>query len=840
MPYHLEQSGSGYYVVGPSGRHSQRPLPRRRAAAQMRALYAAETKDAGTTAGAPLSGPGGLLGVAGLGGRRWGNRRKDTACTCGIATKEQLAPGVIRIRGNLCNVHGRYGPCDAAQSGKRKPKKGAAGRKPPKPKQTPEQRAAARQAEHAANRGKVLTALGIDAAGQAALTALREGKQPDAQALAALARMGAIDAGIVEEAADGSYRLTASGRATLNAADQGDQGRAGDTISGARDRLGARRTRQEAAAQRKRDAEAKRAAAAAAKKKQPKAGGGKKPTPGADREAERQQREAERQSDRKRREREHDEDRARRLREHEEDRAARQRGDMNADLDRRERQRAAPGSTSIERTPTHTTRVDKPKRKPGPRKRQTTKGYTPTVKAFTPLSTNRVRGWISAHEAIARWEESTQQWVAPQRSFAVFKSADGSYRWVMRTTTAYRDRDGEIITTKALERDAQRMTATGQYGPLRYWHMGQPDPFNVTAPWGPGIDIGDCDYSIVIDRTSIESGTFKSAAIGRAFAASAGDYESSPGFFHPPNQPNAAGEYNEIRRFERSTVPVQFGRASNLFTGMAVKEFRMDQETYEQRVKAFIADMGAKGVPPEVTAATIGQMQQADKSAQQQGIAYKSDERVAGLHLGAATEIPDAPVDPWQAVVAALKSALGVPEQVEEKAMAPASMEQAGETEIDDGLEEQADEGDPMADDAGGEYIGDMTPAEFWTQLQEYLAPVLKMQEMHKALSDMVGELKGMGAAYATKDAGTTARLAQLEATIAQLAGDVPAVVENEALAALKSSGPQAPEANALPVPTGPVQAAAMQTFPQLYQTNPQNGQWAGWQSQALPPPSQS
>src|SRR5262245_59023011 len=75
-------------------------------------------KDAGAAAGAPLAGPGGLLGVAGLGGRKWGNRRKDKACTCGVnvAVKEQLAPGITRIRGNLCNVHGRYGPCDAGAS----------------------------------------------------------------------------------------------------------------------------------------------------------------------------------------------------------------------------------------------------------------------------------------------------------------------------------------------------------------------------------------------------------------------------------------------------------------------------------------------------------------------------------------------------------------------------------------------------------------------------------------------------------------------------------------------------------------------------------------------------
>lgn len=42
MPYKLEKSGDGYFVVGPSGRKSKKPLDHATAAAQMRALYANE------------------------------------------------------------------------------------------------------------------------------------------------------------------------------------------------------------------------------------------------------------------------------------------------------------------------------------------------------------------------------------------------------------------------------------------------------------------------------------------------------------------------------------------------------------------------------------------------------------------------------------------------------------------------------------------------------------------------------------------------------------------------------------------------------------------------------
>ncbi len=106
---------------------------RRRGMSKQRAARisnAQANKDAGTVAGTPLHGPGGLLGVPGIGkrGRKWGNRTRRKDCTCGVATKESLGPGVTRIRGNLCNVHGRYGPCDAGAGAAKKPK-GKKGRK---------------------------------------------------------------------------------------------------------------------------------------------------------------------------------------------------------------------------------------------------------------------------------------------------------------------------------------------------------------------------------------------------------------------------------------------------------------------------------------------------------------------------------------------------------------------------------------------------------------------------------------------------------------------------------------------------------------------------------------
>jgi hypothetical protein len=386
-----------------------------------------------------------------------------------------------------------------------------------------------------------------------------------------------------------------------------------------------------------------------------------------------------------------------------------------------------------------------------------------------------------------------------QKSFAVFKDASGAYRWIARTTTAYRDRDGEIISVQALEDDAARMTATGQYGPLRYWHVGKPDPLNVEAPWGPGLDIGDCDFSIVIGRTSIESGTFKSAAIGAAFAESADDHELSPGFFHVIGEPDATGVFRHIRRFERSPVPLKHARASNLFTGLTVKEHRMDQATYDARVKAYLDFTRKKGVPPEVAAAPLAAMAQADKDAAARQIAFKEQQPVDLLRALLTGEQPtqeaapaaDSPADPLatlkeelvalRAEIATLK-ALPPPAAGMDAEDDPAQGGDAGADEAAEG-EPPIDEGEGgltlSTDDlaAIGQVIGGA--------MQSALEPLIGAMGITQKLEGHLGELKTMmggyvkqkddsEAAQANEVATLKASIEQQQAKLAELLGERP------------------------------------------------------------------
>lgn len=198
------------------------------------------------------------------------------------------------------------------------------------------------------------------------------------------------------------------------------------------------------------------------------------------------------------------------------------------------------------------------------------------------------------------------------KSFAVIKQADGNYRWVSLSSNAFRDRDQEIVSTKALAADVARADATGEYGPLRFWHLRLPAGKNREK----GVDIGDCDFNWLRGRTLIESGTFRSKAVAQAVAAKTGQFQVSIGFRHPQDEPDSNGVFHNIRRFERSLVPA--GRAANPFTSLSVlKENPMDNNEKLAAFKTLLEEHPAEAerILESATAA--------EKTADAMGIAFK-------------------------------------------------------------------------------------------------------------------------------------------------------------------------------------------------------------------------
>ena len=407
------------------------------------------------------------------------------------------------------------------------------------------------------------------------------------------------------------------------------------------------------------------------------------------------------------------------------------------------------------------------------------------------------------------WDDTKPDSFYKAKAFAVYKDAAGTPRWIARSTTAYRDRDGEILSVAALDADSQRMTATKQFGPLRWWHVGHPDPADPVTPWGPGLDLGMCDFSMVIGRHRIESGTFTSARIARAVARVADQLELSPGFFHPPNTPDAGGVFDTMRTFERSLVPVRYARASNLFTGLTVKESRMDIDA--QRFKALVDTLG---LSPAQVAALSHDLVTSEKAAQAAGIAFKSSEPPT-VYTG-----PDGQLGIIQeGRFVALKAAGPPPE------LAAAALEE--EKAPDDADLVDADAPEDLPPDAG-EFLGDMAVADFQAMIANAfttaLAPLLKSLDIAGKMAGHVEEMKSMIGGVATKEAGAAAEIAALKARLAVLEGDQPsgAMVLTDVVAALKSEGPTAPAPVTPPDapkfdPTNPIAGIAAGIFPELY-----------------------
>jgi hypothetical protein len=676
-------------------------------------------KESGATGLAiPPTGSNALFDQVGIARRRRRKRRKE--CSCGIVIKaatgtpgELLEPGVRRIRGNLCNVHGRYGPCDDKGGAAKNPKGGSA-KKPAKVAQTPEQRAQAREQERTANADAVAKRMrdsdtGLSPAGVASMRGLAQGQQPDK-----VRGDGLVQMGLAELASDGTYRMSATGRAAMNAMASGDYQRTVDTISRATDSASARRGRQETATTRRQEVATRRAATQAKREQATR-----------DREAARAKRQAE---------------------------AAKKPGSRSRSATAKPEQTAKPKPTKAparrragrSSSPSAPALQSRPKPKPkAPAPEQPAKArIAPALRdAASALSegndvTDEQMQALITNGLVKLNKDGTPILTAAgQRAtmkeapavFSVFKDSRGADRWLGITTTAYLDIDQEIISTKAIGQAVAIGDLTQQRGPLRYWHV-------------VGLDIGDCDYQAQGGpggRFLIESGTFRSkgcAKLGQRMAEKG--YQMSPGFVHARTQPQN-GIYDDIAIYERSPVPN--GRAANRFTRFATKEDRMLTTEKEAELKTLLADQ------PDLLSQLMAQVERTDKAAQQIGVTYK-----------------DAPE--WaQALITRID---GLEATV--KAFTPVETK-ADEFVDEETIEEPADDGG-MDDAAFAQMLAQA--------VVQAITPLLDIEKkMAGHLADLKSTMGGYVQQKDDATAAQTAQIAALDAKLKELTGDLPSSV---------------------------------------------------------------
>ena len=321
--------------------------------------------------------------------------------------------------------------------------------------------------------------------------------------------------------------------------------------------------------------------------------------------------------------------------------------------------------------------------------------------------------------------------------FTVFKDDNGEWRWLARSSNAYRDRDGEIVSTKALENDVEFADKTKDYGPLRFWHM-------------PGVDVGVADFNMLHGRTLIESGTFKTKALGDKIARKADQYQVSIGFRHPPTEPDRDGVFHTIRRFERSLVPA--GRAANPFTSFSVyKEKVMGNNQAKLAALKTLLDDDEVLVQQVLNGA-----QQSEKQADALGISFKEANAMHPVDL---LEFAVQQYEAWEAGEKAKKQKPPVvevdiedeDEEEEEEAAAKAKKRRPPfvEVDVEDDEEEEEEKGRSRK-------AGDKNPYEE------------TLTEMKGMMTEMKGMMAEMRSGSSTKDASwaeaTTAQAQRLKA----------------------------------------------------------------------------
>lgn len=524
----------------------------------------------------------------------------------------------------------------------------------------------------------------------------------------------------------------------------------------------------------------------------------------AQRQAARAQREAERQADRKKRETERQQTRAQREQERLETRAKRE-AEREADKKKREAAAAAKppkggkapagggkGGAESKREQTRERTSNEVERRGGLTKklssalRDLSEGNEPDGPEMKELVSRGLarrvgdsyeltpsgRGYLgslnsgNARNALRSLERArrlsrrtTKAFEAPADSFAIFKDDQGNYRWLLISSNAYRDKDNEIVSLASLIADCERADKDGMYGPLRWWHVGKPDPFNSEAPWGEGVDLGMCDFNMVYGRFLVESGTFKSREIGEAIYRIQHLLQASLGFLHPPYEPvieDGIGIFKNIYRFERSLVPL--GLAANPFTKLVVR--RRDDEMKDKMKIDRLRQMAGDSIVANLTQNLDSQ----EKELTMQNVAHKEapptrEQQIDALLLGMKALMLGTPSAPVETPEPEAPPAPEVP-VTEEKAVGG----MAAEEELED------EEGYTP------EFVSDLTISDFAEVLKAAVAAAVEERVAPLAeglaVSDKVGgamaamdELKAlMGGFTRKKDAESAQQSAEIDA----------------------------------------------------------------------------
>lgn len=214
---------------------------------------------------------------------------------------------------------------------------------------------------------------------------------------------------------------------------------------------------------------------------------------------------------------------------------------------------------------------------------------------------------------------------AQPNSFAVFKQADGAYRWFGWVSNHFRDNDNprEILSAKAHRDFVAFADKTGKYPELWLWHV-------------PGSRIGKADMVDFADGFLVESGLFDPGleGVAEAMAKETDPLTMSHGFVRTKPM-DVNGITDGYIQFEASVTPQ--GPEANPWTGFTtMKEADMPLSKDKR-------DFLAKYLPESTISALEGTTDELRKAAEAAGVDWKAVEAAEAAPPEATITPPAAP-----------------------------------------------------------------------------------------------------------------------------------------------------------------------------------------------------
>ena len=167
----------------------------------------------------------------------------------------------------------------------------------------------------------------------------------------------------------------------------------------------------------------------------------------------------------------------------------------------------------------------------------------------------------------------------PSGSFTLKEHEDGSLWWMAVYSNGARDKDKEILTSKAHEEFAEYCAKTAEYPELWAWHT-------------PGTRFGETKELAEINGFAVAVGTIDEGKEQIARNLEAMDLEMSHGFRYDGSDKSSDGIFSQYRSYEISVLPA--GTAANPFTGWGLNpaEVVAMSKEMDPRRRQFFEDAG--------------------------------------------------------------------------------------------------------------------------------------------------------------------------------------------------------------------------------------------------------